>query len=50
MQHVAAKQVDPQADIGVSDGAFMIGAGSKVGTGWSGLIDDVRVYSRVVRP
>jgi len=28
----------------------MIGTGSKVGTGWSGLIDDVRIYSRVVRP
>jgi hypothetical protein len=41
---------DPQPDLSVADGKFIIGAGSKVGTGWSGLIDDVRIYSRVVRP
>jgi Tol biopolymer transport system component len=41
---------DPQPDITVSDGKFIIGAGSKTGTGWSGLIDDVRIYNRVVRP
>jgi hypothetical protein len=41
---------DPQPDLSVSDGKFIIGAGSKAGTGWSGLIDDVRIYSRVVRP
>jgi serine/threonine protein kinase/Tol biopolymer transport system component len=41
---------DPQPDITVSDGDFMIGASSKPGTLWSGLIDDVRIYSRVVRP
>jgi len=51
--YVDGKEVarDPQpADIVVSDGKFIIGAGSKTGTGWSGLIDDVRIYSRVVRP
>jgi Tol biopolymer transport system component len=41
---------DPQPDLTVSDGKFIIGAGSKTGTGWSGLIDDVRIYNRVVRP
>jgi hypothetical protein len=41
---------DPQPDITVSDGKFIIGAGSTTGTGWAGLIDDVRIYSRVVRP
>jgi serine/threonine protein kinase/Tol biopolymer transport system component len=50
--YVDGKEVarDPQPDITVSDGKFIIGASSKVGTGWSGLIDDVRIYSRVVRP
>jgi hypothetical protein len=50
--YVDGKEVarDPQPDITVSDGKFIIGAGSKTGTGWSGLIDDVRIYSRVVRP
>jgi hypothetical protein len=41
---------DPQPEITVSDGEFMIGASTKPGTLWSGLIDDVRIYSRVVRP
>ncbi len=41
---------DPQPDLSVADGKFIIGAGSKTGTGWSGLIDDVRIYNRVVRP
>mgnify|MGYP000985159904 CR=1 FL=1 len=41
---------DPQPDLSVADGKFIIGAGSKTGTGWSGLIDDVRIYSRIVRP
>jgi hypothetical protein len=50
--YVDGKEVakDPQPDLTVSDGKFIIGAGSKAGTGWSGLIDDVRIYSRVVRP
>jgi Tol biopolymer transport system component len=50
--YVDGKEVarDSQPDITVSDGKFIIGAGSKAGTGWSGLIDDVRIYSRVVRP
>jgi hypothetical protein len=50
--YVDGKEVarDPQPDLSVSDGKFIIGAGSKAGTGWSGLIDDVRIYSRVVRP
>jgi Tol biopolymer transport system component len=50
--YVDGKEVarDPQPDITVSDGKFIIGAGSKTGTGWSGLIDDVRIYNRVVRP
>jgi hypothetical protein len=50
--YVDGKEVarDPQPDLSVADGKFIIGAGSKAGTGWSGLIDDVRIYSRVVRP
>ncbi|HON91474.1 MAG TPA: protein kinase [Sedimentisphaerales bacterium] len=50
--YVDSKEVarDPQPDLSVTDGKFIIGAGSKTGTGWSGLIDDVRIYSRVVRP
>jgi Tol biopolymer transport system component len=50
--YVDGKEVarDPQPDLSVSDGKFIIGAGSKTGTGWSGLIDDVRIYSRIVRP
>jgi hypothetical protein len=50
--YVDGKEVarDPQPDISVADGKFIIGAGSTTGTGWSGLIDDVRIYSRVVRP
>jgi len=41
---------DVQPDITVSDGQIMIGAGMKPGNLWSGLIDDVRIYNRVVRP
>ncbi len=50
--YVDSKEVarDPQPDLSVTDGKFIIGAGSKAGTGWSGLIDDVRIHSRVVRP
>jgi hypothetical protein len=50
--YVDGKEVarDPQPDLSVADGKFIIGAGSKAGTGWAGLIDDVRIYSRVVRP
>jgi Tol biopolymer transport system component len=50
--YVDGKEVarDPQPDLSVADGKCIIGAGSKTGTGWSGLIDDVRIYSRVVRP
>ena len=33
-------------------GGLYLGAGSKLDAGsfWSGLIDDVRIYSRVVKP
>jgi hypothetical protein len=41
---------DPQAAISVSTGSFIIGAGRGSGTLWKGLIDDVRIYNRVVRP
>ena len=35
-----------------STGGLYIGAGTKLaaGTFWSGLIDDVRIYDRVVKP
>jgi serine/threonine protein kinase/Tol biopolymer transport system component/tetratricopeptide (TPR) repeat protein len=41
---------DAQPEIAVPDGSLMIGAGTKAGTFWSGLIDDVRIYNRIVRP
>jgi Tol biopolymer transport system component/tetratricopeptide (TPR) repeat protein len=41
---------DAQPEIAVPDGSLMIGAGTKPGTFWSGLIDDVRIYNRIVRP
>jgi hypothetical protein len=40
---------DTQSGLAVSDGGFTLGAGSP-GPGWSGLIDDVRIYNRVVKP
>jgi hypothetical protein len=42
----------PQSALAASTGSLQIGADSKLTTGsfWSGLIDDVRIYSRVVRP
>ena len=43
---------DTQAGLKGSDGGLYIGMGNgfEVGTFWSGLIDDVRIYSRVVEP
>ena len=42
---------DKQSGLAVSDGGFTLGAGSPgPGTYWSGLIDDVRIYNRVVKP
>jgi len=41
---------DPQEEITISDGSLMIGASKDPATLWSGLIDDVRIYDRVVRP
>ncbi|MEN6423877.1 MAG: protein kinase [Phycisphaerales bacterium] len=41
---------DPQEEITISDGSLMIGASRDANTLWSGLIDDVRIYNRVVRP
>jgi Tol biopolymer transport system component len=42
----------PQSTLPSSTGGLQIGAGSTLtpGTFWSGLIDDVRIYNRVVRP
>jgi len=43
---------DKQANLAGSAGGFHIGAGATLepGTFWSGLIDEVRIYNRVVRP
>jgi hypothetical protein len=43
---------DTQNNLSSSLGGLNIGCGSNsaVGTFWSGLIDDVRIYNRVVRP
>ena len=41
---------DMQPEGTISEGGFMIGAGTTAGSLWTGLIDDVRIYSRVVEP
>ena len=43
---------DTQPDLGGSDNGLYIGCGKAMepGTYWSGLIDDVRIYNRVVIP
>jgi N-acetylneuraminic acid mutarotase len=48
----AAVAEDTQDGLGSSDSGLYIGCGKNMeaGTYWSGLIDDVRIYSRVVRP
>ncbi|MBN1508401.1 MAG: LamG domain-containing protein [Sedimentisphaerales bacterium] len=48
---VAAAQ-DVQTNLVVASGNLLIGAGSTLapGTFWSGLIDDVRIYDRTVKP
>jgi hypothetical protein len=43
---------DTQDSLANSDGGLYIGCGNNMGGGtfWSGLIDDVRIYDRVVQP
>jgi hypothetical protein len=43
---------DTQPTLAASNGTLMIGAGKNMapGTFWSGLIDDVRIYDRAVKP
>jgi N-acetylneuraminic acid mutarotase len=43
---------DKQADLAGSAGGLHIGAGATLGPGtfWSGLIDEVRIYNRAVKP
>ncbi len=43
---------DAQSGLASCSGGLYIGAGSTLGPGtfWSGLIDDVRIYDRVVKP
>lgn len=43
---------DTQTGLGASTGGLYLGAGSTLapGTYWAGLIDDVRIYNRIVRP
>jgi len=44
--------LDDLSGLGGATGGLVIGAGtgSQAGTFWSGLIDDVRIYDRVVEP
>jgi hypothetical protein len=43
---------DTQTSLAGSDGGLYFGAGKglEAGTFWSGLIDDVRIYDRAVKP
>ena len=43
---------DTQTTLAGSNGKMVLGAGSTLASGsfWSGLIDDVRIYNRVVKP
>jgi hypothetical protein len=41
---------DTQTGLTISDGELLIGTGTRAGSFWSGLIDDVRVYNRAVAP
>ena len=43
---------DTQDGLGGSEGGLYIGTGKviEVGTFWSGLIDDVRIYNRAISP
>ena len=43
---------DTQPHLAYSEGGLYIGAGNNldVGTFWTGLIDDVRIYDRVITP
>ncbi len=43
---------ETQADLEASENGLYIGSGMAMepGSFWSGLIDDVRIYNRVVRP
>jgi hypothetical protein len=43
---------DPQANLPSFTGGLYIGAGSTLasGTFWKGLVDDVRIYNRAVKP
>ena len=43
---------DAQANLQGSDSSLYIGTGKAMehGTYWSGLVDDVRIYNRVVSP
>ena len=47
-----AKDTDPQAHLETSEGGLYIGAGKNLepGSFFSGLIDDVRIYNRVITP
>ena len=49
---IVATDTAPQASLSGNEGGMTIGAAvdQKAGTFWSGLIDDVRVYDRVVVP
>ena len=44
--------IDDQASLGGSTGGLVIGVGTdnQAGTFWSGMIDDVRIYSRAITP
>jgi hypothetical protein len=52
MLYVDGQEVarDAQGELTIPDGSFTIGVGEAPGTAWAGLIDDVRIYNRVVKP
>jgi len=41
---------DEQGELAIPDDSLMIGAGATPGRSFSGLIDDVRIYNRAVKP
>jgi len=41
---------DEQAELAISDAGLIIGVGATPGRFFSGLIDDLRIYRRAVKP
>jgi hypothetical protein len=41
---------DAQGELAIPGGWLRMGVGEAPGTAWSGLIDDVRIYNRAIKP